>query len=185
MSSYLLAGLVILIANLLPAFAPPTWSILVYFVFREHMNPALLVLIGVACATLGRAGLAITFRKIAPRLPRGYVANLERLGARVNTDSRSTWGLLLLFFVSPITSAQLFEAAGIIKQIALKPLLVVFAMGRIISYSFYVSGAHVLSSTSLGSLISREITSPQAIALQVLFIVGLIALGNVKWKQRP
>ena len=119
MSSYLLAGLVILLANVMPAFAPPTWSILVYFVFREHMNAALLVLIGVSCATLGRGGLALAFRKISPMLPRGYVANLERLGSRVNTDSRSARGLLLLFFVSPITSAQLFEAAGIIKQVAL------------------------------------------------------------------
>ena len=182
MSSYLLAGLVILLANVMPAFAPPTWSILVYFVFREHMNPALLVLIGITCATLGRGGLALAFRKISPMLPRGYVANLERLGSRVNTDSRSARGLLLLFFVSPITSAQLFEAAGIIKQVALKPLLFVFALGRILSYSFYVSGARALSSTSLGALISREMTSPQAIALQVTFIVGLVALGNVKWK---
>ena len=185
MTTYLVAGLVIALANLLPAFAPPTWSILVYFVFKEHMNPAGLVVLGVSCATLGRSGLALTFRKISSRLPRGYVTNLEQLGSRIRTDSKSTWGLLFLFFLSPISSAQLFEAAGIIRNIALKPLLVAFAVGRVISYSFYVSSASVLGSTSLGELIAREMTSPAAIALQVVLIVGLVALGNVKWKSEP
>jgi len=79
----------------------------------------------------------------------------------------------------------LFEAAGIIRKIALKPLLVAFAVGRVISYSFYVSSASVLGSTSLGELIAREMTSPAAIALQVALIAGLITLGNVKWKSQP
>jgi uncharacterized membrane protein YdjX (TVP38/TMEM64 family) len=180
-SHYFLAIAVITGANLLPAFAPPTWAILVFFTLRYHMNPVGLVLLGVMSATFGRAILANIFRAIRGWLPKGYVANMERIGAKIEDNPRRAFGLLTLFFLSPISSAQLFEAAGIIKRIALGPLLLAFAGGRIISYSIYVSGASVLKETSLGQIIEKEFTSPIAIATQIFLIVGLVALGNVKW----
>lgn len=166
---------------MLPAFAPPTWSILVFFTLRYHMNPVALVLLGVTSATLGRAILANVFRAIRGWLPKGYVANMERIGIKIEENPRRALGLLTLFFLSPISSAQLFEAAGIIKRIALGPLLLAFAGGRLISYSIYVSGASVLRETSLGQIVKDELTSPIAIAIQILLIIGLVALGNVKW----
>ncbi|MDP1712798.1 MAG: hypothetical protein Q8K86_10125 [Candidatus Nanopelagicaceae bacterium] len=181
MSNYLTVVALITLANMLPAFAPPTWSLLVFFTLRHQMNPVALVLAGVASATMGRAVLAYTFRAIRNWLPKGYVANMEAAGAQIEKNPRRVFGLLTLFFISPLSSAQLFEAAGIIKRIALKPLLIAFAGGRLISYSFYVSGASALKDSSLGKLITREITSPWAIAIQVLFILALVALGNVKW----
>ncbi|HEY3293368.1 MAG TPA: hypothetical protein VGJ85_07050, partial [Candidatus Nanopelagicaceae bacterium] len=96
-------------------------------------------------------------------------------------NPKRAFGLLTLFFLSPISSAQLFEAAGIIKRIALGPLLIAFAGGRLISYSIYVSGASVLKETSLGQIVQKEFTSPVAIVIQILLIIGLVALGNVKW----
>lgn len=181
MSNYLLAIVVISLANMVPAFAPPTWSILVFFTLQHHMHPVVLVLLGVVSATFGRAILAYSFRAVRLWLPKGYVANMERIGVKIEESPRRTMGLLALFFLSPISSAQLFEAAGIISRIPLKPLLAAFAGGRLISYSIYVSGATALKETSLGALITREMTSPWAIALELLFILGLVALGNVKW----
>lgn len=145
------------------------------------MNPVALVLLGVLSATLGRAILANVFRAIRGWLPKGYVANMELVGKKIEKNPKQAMGLLALFFLSPISSAQLFEAAGIIKRIALSPLLVAFAGGRLISYSIYVSGASVLKETSLGQIVTKEFTSPLAITIQVLLIIGLIALGNVKW----
>ena len=145
------------------------------------MNPVALVLLGVMSATLGRAILANVFRAIRSWLPKGYVANMERIGEQIEKNPRRAIGLLTLFLLSPISSAQLFEAAGIIKRIALGPLLLAFAGGRLISYSIYVSGANVLKETSLGQIIKDELTSPIAIAIQLLLILGLVALGNVKW----
>ena len=181
MSNYLLAMAVIAGANTLPAFAPPTWSILVFFTLRYHMNPVALVLLGVMSATFGRAILTNVFRAIRSWLPKGYVANMGRIGAKIEGNPKKAIGLLTLFFLSPISSAQLFEAAGIIKRIALGPLLLAFAGGRLITYSIYVSGASVLKETSLGQIVQKEFTSPIAIVIQVLLIIGLVALGNVKW----
>ena len=182
MSNYLLAAIVIFAANTVPAFAPPTWLILVFFSLRHGLNPVALVLIGVACAVSGRAVLAYTFRAIRRWLPKGYVANMENIGIYIDGHSSRVIGLLAVFFLSPISSAQLFEAAGIIKNIALQPLLAAFAAGRLVSYSIYVSGAAVLKETSIGEIAKRELTSPEAIVVQVLLIIGLVLLGNIKWK---
>ena len=145
------------------------------------MNPLALIVLGVISATFGRAILANVFRAIRTWLPKGYIANMESIGVKIETHPRRALGLLTLFFLSPISSAQLFEAAGIIRTISLPPLLIAFAGGRLISYSIYVSGASALKATSLGQIIKDELTSPLAIALQVLLILGLVALGNVKW----
>ncbi|HEX7405562.1 MAG TPA: hypothetical protein VF307_06530 [Candidatus Nanopelagicaceae bacterium] len=182
MTHYLLAVCVILLANLVPAFAPPTWAILVFFTLHQDVSPVALVILGVLSATTGRAILATSFRKLRDWLPKGYVSNMETLGVYVAKNSRRAMGLLALFFLSPISSAQLFEAAGIIKEIKLKPLLLAFACGRLVSYSIYVSGATALKATSLGQVLKEEITSPVAILIQIALILGLVALGNVKWK---
>jgi len=172
---------IIVFANLLPAFAPPTWAILVFFALKHDLQPTVLVPLGVIGATSGRAVLAYTFRAIRQWLPKGYVANMEAIGLYITGHSGRAYGLMTLFFISPISSAQLFEGAGIIKSIKLKPLLLVFAGGRLISYSLYVSSAHALQATSVGQLITKDMTSPKAIAVQALLVLGLVALGNVKW----
>jgi hypothetical protein len=181
MNVYLLAGVVILLANIAPAFAPPTWSILVFYVLTKHPAPVALVAVGVVAAVIGRAVLALIFRRLRPWLPKGYLANLEAAGVAITKTRRRSAGALLLFLISPLSSAQLFEAAGLMKKLRLWPLLIAFGAGRIISYSVYVSGAHALKETSLGALIEKYLTSPQAIAIDLALVIGLVALGNGDW----
>ena len=45
----MVAALVFVI-NLLPAFGPPTWSVLVYARLRWHLDPVALVLVGAGAA---------------------------------------------------------------------------------------------------------------------------------------
>ena len=183
MSGYFLAAVVILFINLLPAFAPPTWAVLLYFVFTQNLNPWGLILIGLICATAGRAGLALYFRKLAFLFPDRFLANMESLASLVEASRGKLTALLAIFFFSPGSSAQLFEAAGMIKGVRLKPLLLVFAAGRSVSYTFYVFGAQKIHGSSLGEVMGRYMTSPQAIIAQVAFIVGLVVLGNVNWSR--
>jgi hypothetical protein len=67
------------------------------------------------------------------------------------------------------------------RRIQLLPLCAAFAAGRVVTYSTYVYGSKAIQATSLGELIKRNITSPQAIAVQVAMILGLVLLGTVKW----
>ena len=182
MEQYLLLVLVIFGFNLVPAFAPPTWSALVFFNFRYDLNPILLIFFGIIAAVAGRAGLFELFRKFRKFLPNGFLANMAKLGHYLEESKSRFLGLLAIFFLSPLSSAQLFEAAALMNRMRLKPLLLAFATGRLFSYSFYVFGSSQLKSTSIGQIIEDQITSPVAIIIQVLMILGVIALGNIDWK---
>lgn len=182
MSTYLLLAGVVVLFNVLPAFAPPTWSVLVFFTLRYHLDPVLLIAIAVVSATTGRYLLAHGFRKARPLLPNGWVTNMENAGSHLYKSNGHAFALLVLFFFSPLSSAQLFEAAGVIKSIRLGHLAIAFAAGRIVTYTTYVSGAHALSETSIGEIVSANLTSPEAITIQILMVLALVALGNIKWR---
>jgi hypothetical protein len=182
-SVYVLAGLVVLLANVVPAFAPPTWSILVFFVLTKHPHSLALITIGVVAAVAGRAVLALYFRRFRHWLPKGYVANVQAAGDALTQSRGRSFAVLLLFLVSPLSSAQLFEAAGLMEKVKLRPLLIAFGLGRCVTYTIYVSGAHALKATSLGAVFERYLTSPQAITVEVLLVIGLVALGNVDWSK--
>ena len=170
--------------NALPAFAPPTWAALVFFLVNYDANPIALVILGVISATTGRAILAWYFRKFAHLVPTRFSHNMEHAGQYFNNQTGKRYAVLALFLVSPISSAQLFEAAGMMKTIKLRPLLAAFALGRTFSYSTYVTGAAAFVSTNFGEFLIEEITSPWAIAVQLLMIAGLVGLGLIDWKSK-
>lgn len=74
--TYVLAAAVVLAVNLLPAFGPPTWSVLVLFRLRSHLNPVALVIEGALAAGLGRFLLAEACRRLRGRLSDKHTANL-------------------------------------------------------------------------------------------------------------
>lgn len=182
MEVYLIAAFIIFFMNALPAFAPPTWSILVFYVLKYDLESVLLIPIGVLAATTGRGVLALYFRKLRDKLPNGWVTNMENAGAHLRKSTKHSTALFLLFFVSPFSSAQLFEAAGVMKNQPLKPLLISFGAGRLLTYSTYVAGAQVISATDVGQVIRENMTSPGAIAIQIAMVLALVLLGNIKWK---
>lgn len=182
MSNYLLVIAVVFGINLLPAFAPPTWSVLVYFALSQNLSEPGLIALGVISATTARLILAWVFRKNQQRFPKSYVQNLENASTHLRRSKGHIAAIWLLFFISPFSSAQLFEAAGLMKDVALKPLGLAFASGRVLTYSLYVFGTSAFAATSLGQIVKDNLTSPIAIAVQVIFIAGLIALGMVRWR---
>jgi hypothetical protein len=182
LSAYLLAAFIIFLMNALPAFAPPTWAILVFFAIKYELQPELLIPVGVIAASSGRWILAYYFRALRNRLPKGWVANMENAGSHFRKSTTHSRAIFLLFFLSPFSSAQLFEAAGVMKNQPLRPLIGAFAAGRVLTYSIYVTGAHAISSSNLGELIREKMTSPSAIAIQFLMVLALVLLGNIKWK---
>lgn len=183
MATYLVMAAVIIFINALPAFAPPTWTILVFFSLEYELNPIAVITLGVISAVAGRAILAWYFRRFADLVPTRFSKNMVQAGQYLQKNSSTKYSLLALFFLSPLSSAQLFEAAGLMKTVRLKPLLGAFALGRIISYSGYVIGAHALGHSSFGAVIVDHLKSPWAIAVQIVMIAALIALGMVDWKK--
>jgi membrane protein YqaA with SNARE-associated domain len=175
MTSELLIALAVVFAvNLLPAFGPPTWAVLVFFSLQFDLPAVPLVLGGALAAAGGRYLLASGSRRLRPRLPAARLRHLDRAQAALSADRRRAAAGLGLFALSPVPSGQLFVAAGLMT-VPLLPLTAAFFAGRLVSYSVYVSAAN-LAADNFGEVVLDSLTSPLGVALQLAMLVALGAL---------
>lgn len=171
---------VVFAVNLLPAFGPPTWAVLVFFSLNFDLPAVPLVLGGALAAASGRFVLASGARMLRPRLSAARLEHLDRAEAALLADRRRTAAGLGLFALSPVPSGQLFTGAGLMT-VPLPPLTAAFFAGRLVSYSIYVSAAS-LAERNLGDIVVDALTSPLGMALQLAM---LIALGLLAGGLRP
>ncbi len=177
---YLLVALGVFVLNVLPAMAPPTWTVIVLVTLNTDLHLAPLVLIGAIAATLGRTTLAIGFHRLRGWLPAGYVRNVTNAGSLLSAHRGRRAAAVGMFLLSPLPSAQLFEAAGLMG-VRLAPLAAAFCIGRTATYSIYASGAGLAKASGWGELIKSTLTSPWGIALQVASLLLLVVLGRIDW----
>jgi membrane protein YqaA with SNARE-associated domain len=176
----LLALAVVFGINLLPAFGPPTWALLVFFRFRYGDIPIVGLIVGGALtAATGRFLLARAFREFGRKLPERRTESLEVLGRVLGQSRGGVISSFIFFAVAPVPSAQMFEAAGL-ARIGLAPLLGAFFVGRLVSYSVYV-GAASAAHDSVAKLFRQGLTSPQAIAVQLVALALLVAMVRIDW----
>jgi hypothetical protein len=167
--------------NLLPAFGPPTWAVLVFFRLNSHVPALPLVLGGAVAAAAGRLVLASAARRLRRRFPARRLGSLAAAERALTGSRPRTLAGLTLFALSPVPSAQLFLAAGLLT-VPLVPLTAVFFAGRLVSYSIYVA-AGSLAQHSLGGVLSNALGSPVGIALQLVMLAALVALYRVDWER--
>ena len=179
MLGYLALAGVVFGVNLLPAFGPPTWSLLVFFRLQSSIPAVPLVIVGALAAASGRLVLAYGSRRFRERLSTERLAHLTAARDAVSGGRKRAIAGLGLFALSPLPSAQLFVAAGLVAAPIL-PLTAAFFAGRIVSYSLYVTAASA-ARHSLGSVIGKAFTSPLGIALQIAMLAGVVALVRVDW----
>ena len=174
----LLVGSVFAI-NLLPAFGPPTWAVLVFFRLNSDLPAVPLVLLGALAAASGRFVLASTTRHFRGRFSAERRANLQAAEELLVGSRAKAAAGLGLFALSPVPSAQLFVAAGLLTvplDTADRRLL----RGRLVSYSLYVAAASA-AKDSLGDVLVDVIGSPWGIAFQVAVLAGLVLLLRIDW----
>jgi membrane protein YqaA with SNARE-associated domain len=176
---YAAAAAAILTLNLLPAFGPPTWAVLVLLTVSFDLEPVILVPLGAAAAAAGRYLLARAAARWRTRMAPDRVRSLEAAGASVTANRTRALAGLGLFAISPLPSAQLFIAAGLVG-VRLVPLTAAFFAGRLVAYTLYVGAAAAVES-SLSEVIGQSLASPLAIALQLAMLVGLVVLLRVDW----
>jgi membrane protein YqaA with SNARE-associated domain len=176
----LLALAVVFGINLLPAFGPPTFAVLIFFRFRYGDIPVVGLIIGGAlAAATGRFLLARAFSAFGRKLPAKRTESLEALGRLLGQSRGGLISSFIFFAVAPVPSAQMFEAAGL-ARIRLGPILGAFFVGRLVSYSLYV-GAATAAHNSVANVFRRGFTSPQAIAAQLIAVALVVALVSVDW----
>ena len=183
MNAYLILFLVVLGVNLLPAFGPPTWTIIALYGLNSRLPVPAIVSVGAAAAALGRFLLALASRRLGKYLPQRWKRNLAAARVAVERKRRHAIAAVTLFSLSPLPSAQLFEAAGFagLSTIRLLGLTGAFFVGRTISYAFYAVTAKGISGSTLGKEFKHSLTSPIGIAIQLLMIALLVLLAHFDW----
>jgi uncharacterized membrane protein YdjX (TVP38/TMEM64 family) len=176
---YLALAGVVFGLNLLPAFGPPTWAVLVFFRLQSDLAPVPLVLIGAVAAAAGRMVLAYGSRAFRGRFSAKRIESLTAARDALGASTSRTIAGLALFAFAPLPSAQLFIAAGLLDLPIPKVTLAFFA-GRIVSYAVYVAAASA-AKESLQHILGNVFTSPLGIALQVVSLAGLVVLLRVDW----
>lgn len=165
--------------NLMPAFGPPTWTLLVFFKFNTDLPLATLVIGGALASSLGRFVLASASRRFRHRFSEERLARLEHEREVLERDRRYAIGGLAVFLLSPLPSAQLFVAAGLLGT-KLVQLTIAFFLGRLVSYTIYLGGA-TLAEERLGDAIVDSMTSPAGIAAQLVLVAAIVALVEFDW----
>ena len=166
----------------MPAFAPPTWTALVLFSLNTDLHPIVIVAVGAVFAGTGRYLLARATGLFRNRISAKSLENLESAEQVLTHNNSRKFLTLGLFVISPLPSAQLFEAAGLMG-VRLIPLTLAFFSGRIVTYNFYVFGATELKAHGIGELITKEFTSVWAILFQLVMIAAVVLLTRVNWKK--
>ena len=179
MLDYLVVAGLVFGVNLLPAFGPPTWAVLVFLRLNLDVAAVPLVIVGAVAAASGRLVLAHGARRFRRRLSSERIESLTAAEEALAGSRRKALAGLGLFALSPVPSAQLFVAAGLLT-VPLLPLTAAFFAGRLVSYSIYV-GAASLADESLGKIFADSLTSPLGVTLQVVMLALLVALVRVDW----
>lgn len=179
---YVFLASIVLGINVIPAFMPPTWTILAFFVTKYDLQILPVVLIGASFATLGRIILAelsgTFFRRF---LPKNLKENYASIGAYLNKNNKITIPLVVAYAFLPIPSNNIFIAAGLAKM-RLRLLAASFFAGRLISYTFWVSLTDRLSD-NLPDLFSRHYAKTGSIIVEIIGLILIYLLGKIAWKK--
>jgi len=139
-----------------------------------------MVLLGALAASTGRYLLAKLSYALCSRVSERLAKNLEAAKELLNKNTKNHVIGMGLFALSPLPSAQLFEAAGLIG-LRLRPITLAFFAGRLVSYSFFVTGASTLKSQGVGEILTENLKSPLGISLELVSILLLYLVTRINW----
>lgn len=172
-------GLAVVI-NVVPAFMPPTWALLVYFHIAHGLDVLPLAVVGAFGSTVGRALLALLSRTVGERIvPARWRENITALAATIAEQPAIGLPSLAFFTLGPVPSNHLFIAAGLACA-PLAPILAFFAVTRFASYIIWVNAA-TTAADSLQDLLGPRLGSGVAAIVQVVGFLLLILIMQIDW----
>jgi membrane protein YqaA with SNARE-associated domain len=182
MPDYLILFAIVFAIHLAPAFTPPTWPVIVLYSLNTHLPLPWLVLTSAIAAALGRHVLGLLSNMFEHWFPKRMQRNLDAARELIERHPANRILALGLFVVTPIPSAQLFEAAGLLG-VRLWPCTVSFFIGRLGYYSLYSFTARRLQASDLAGSFRDTLTSPIGIVVQLAVIGLLILLIRTDWSR--
>lgn len=143
--AYLLLLLIVVLLNVIPAFAPPTWTVLVIAIATYRLNMPATIVCGVVGATFGRYILANYIHWFSDRVfNQKQIDNLSYLGSKLGNTPKKNIIFTFLYSITPLSTTALFVAAGMAK-IRIIYILTGFALGRVFAYTWLVMSTELLA----------------------------------------
>jgi membrane protein YqaA with SNARE-associated domain len=175
----LAAWAIALVINVVPAFMPPTWSVLAAFRIMAGAPLLPLTVGGASASALGRVGLALLCRRFGDKLPETDRENARALGRFVNRHRRWREAIVFFYCLGPLPSNPLFIAAGV-GRVPLLPATIAFFAARAIADTFWVWSAGKVSD-NLGDVFLKNVTSWQAAAIQLVALALVVLIFRLPW----
>ena len=181
MEIYILLFILIFIINVVPAFMPPTWIILSFFYVNNDLLFLPTIILGVIAATSGRIVLALISKYWLKKvLPISFYSNYEYLGEYLKEHTKLTLPIVFGYAFSPISSNSLFIMAGL-SNLNLKLIASSFFIGRLISYSFWITASHQLSNR-LDTIFTGTFSNLNTFISALISMGIVVIIGRINWK---
>lgn len=133
---YLVASVIIIVINVVPAFMPATWTVVSYIYIKYEVALVFLALVGAVSSSLGRFLLAkISYKMTLPIFSIGTISNLAFIGQKIRGNPFKVFVFTFIWAISPVASNPLFIAVGMAGT-KLKAVISGFFVGRSLSYFF-------------------------------------------------
>jgi membrane protein YqaA with SNARE-associated domain len=134
---------VVFVLNILPAFAPPTWTTMSFIGLAiPNVDFALLAVVAAIAATSGRIVLAKLSRALVRQrfLSAETQRNVDTIKLGIESRPAVAFGTFLGYALSPLPSNYLFIAYGL-TTLPVGFLAAPFFVGRLVSYAFWITTA--------------------------------------------
>ncbi len=185
--TYIMAVLfvAVFVLNLLPAFAPPTWTAMSFIGLAiPNIDVLLLALVAASAATCGRVLLAKLSRVIVRQrlLTEEARSNVDAIKSGIENRRTMTVGTFLGYSLSPLPSNYLFIAYGL-TSLPIALLAAPFFVGRLVSYAFWTRTA-----STIGDWLDWDWfdSAPYFVAYfllsQVLLVPVIYAFTRLDWR---
>lgn len=198
---YILTVLVVVVfvLNVLPAFAPPTWTTMSFIGLAiPNIDVLLLAAAAATAATCGRIVLAKLSRQIVRQrlLTEQTRRNVDAIKTAIENQRAMTIGTFLVYSLSPLPSNYLFIAYGL-TSLPIAFLSVPFFLGRFVSYAFWARMASTVGDWLDWDwfesapyflayfLLSQVLLIPVIYAFTRLDWQAMFAEGHFKWLEKP
>jgi membrane protein YqaA with SNARE-associated domain len=191
--------IVVFVLNVLPAFAPPTWTTMSFIGLAiPNIDVLLLAAVAAMAATCGRIVLAKLSRALVRQrlLTEQSRRNVDAIKAAIENQRAMTISTFLGYSLSPLPSNYLFIAYGL-TSLPITFLAIPFFVGRLVSYAFWTRTASTVGDWLDWDwfesapyflayfLLSQLLLIPVIYAFTRLDWQATFAEGHLKWLEKP
>ena len=177
---YVLVFVAALAVDSIPVFAPPAWTVLVLLLLLFHLNPWVVVIIGVTGSTIGRYILSVYIPKVSSALvTRGEDENLRYVGSKLTKAPFAAAIFVFLYTLTPLSTTALFTAVGIARVNPWR-ILPPFFCGRLITDGMMVYTGKYAAGNASDWLHGQMSWKSLLIVIAGLLVIGVFLF--VDWR---